>query len=420
MLRHSLVALFLCGFGMGSAQQKYENRIFAPNINTLQATLLDDELSDPILRLGSEDVIEISFDLMSKAPNDYSYSLIHCNADWTPSQLLEMEYMKGFNDNSIDEYEPSFNTTFDYTHYLVQIPNEKVAPLVSGNYVLKVYEKDAPERVALTAQFMVVEQSALEVSGRVASNTTRGVNTAYQLLNFSVNTERTNIANSADDIKLLIRQNGRLDNEVREVKPTYIKMNELLYEDNRQLEFEGGSEYERIDFSHIRNYSGNIERISFHHPYYNVEVFPGEKRRLDDYKYNKDVNGRYKVHGQDIWTDLEIDYSIVHFTYPREEPWLDGALYVCGYFNDNKLNGRNQMTYNFERKQYELDIVLKNGGYNYQFLFLPYGKKQATAMKSCGSYWQTENEYAIYVYYSPNGARYDRLLNVTKISSVTR
>lgn len=411
-----LLMVPLCGY----AQQKYENRIYAPRIQTLQATLLGDELSDPILRLESEDKIEVSFDLMSKAPNDYSYSLIHCNADWTPSQLLEMEYMKGFNDNTIDDYEPSFNTTFDYTHYAIQIPNEKVAPIVSGNYILKVYETDAPEKVVLTAQFMVVENSAVFVSGRVASNTSRGVNTAYQLLNFTINTEKSSIASPSEDLKLLIRQNGRRDNEVRDVKPTYVKVNELIYEDNRQLEFEGGTEYLRIDFSHIRNYSGQIDRISFHHPYYNVDVVPGARRRLNEYKYDKDVNGRYKVHGQDIWTDLEIDYSIVHFTYPCEDPWLDGSLYVVGYFNDNVLNGRNQMTYNFDRKQYELDIVLKNGGYNYQYLFLPYGKKEATSQRTAGSYWETENEYTIYVYYSPHGARYDRLLNVTTLSSVNK
>lgn len=420
MLRYFFLSLpFLVSLN-GFAQQRFENRIYAPHINTLQATMAGDELSDPILRLGSDDVVEVSFDLMSKAPADLSYSLIHCNADWSPSQLLEMEFMKGFNDNTIDDYDPSFNTTFDYTHYFVQIPNEKTAPIVSGNYILKVYETDAPDKTVLTAQFMVVENAGVVVEGRVASNTSKGVNKGHQLLNFTINTEKSPIANPAEDLKLLIRQNGRHDNEVRNVKPTYIKVNELVYEENRQLEFEGGSEYQRIDFSHIRNFSGRIDRISFHHPYYNVEVTPGEPQRLNEYRYDKDVNGRYRVHGQDIWTDLEIDYSVVHFTYPCDDPWLDGGLFVAGYFNNNDLNGRNKMNYNFDRKQYELDIVLKNGGYNYQYLFLPSGNGEATALRTTGSYWETENEYAIYVYYSPVGARYDRLLNVTKTNSVRK
>lgn len=417
LLRLVFSLLLLACVAHVSAQQKFEHRIYAPHINTLQATLVGDELFDPIIRLGSDDRIEVSFDLMTKAPNDYSYSLIHCNADWSPSQLLEMEFMKGFNDNTIDDYETSINTTFDYTHYFVQIPNEKVTPIVSGNYILKVYETDAPEKMVLTAQFMVVESAGVTVSGRVASNTSHGVNTGYQLLNFSVNTEKSSIANPTDDLKVLVRQNGRRDNEVRNPKPTYVKVGELIFEDNRQLEFEGGAEFQRIDFSHIRNYSGRIERISFHHPYYNVEVTPGEPQKLREYRYDKDVNGRYLVHGQDVWTDTEIDYSVVHFTYPTEDPWLDGAMFVTGYFNYNDMNGRNQMTYNFDRKQYELDLVLKNGGYNYQYLYLPYGKTEATAMRTTGSYWETENEYTIYLYYSPHGARYDRLVNITKINS---
>ncbi|MDR1783415.1 MAG: DUF5103 domain-containing protein, partial [Dysgonamonadaceae bacterium] len=32
-----------------------------------------------------------------------------------------------------------------------------------------------------------------------------------------------------------------------------------------------------------------------------------------------------------------------------------------------------------------------------------------------GNYYQTENEYRIWVYYRPLGARYDRLLGTTNI-----
>jgi len=264
---------------------------------------------------------------------------------------------------------------------------------------------------------MVKEENVIGVTGRVKYNTSKGVNKGYQQLDFEVDFSKTPIANPQEELNISIRQNGRRDNEVKGIKPTYIKLNQLIYEDNRDLEFEGGSEFERIDFSHIRNYSGRIERISFNHPYYNVEVFPGTRSKTDDYRYDKDINGRYIIHGQDIWSEKEIDYSIVHFVYPREEPWLDGALYVAGYFNDNQLNAVNKMEYNFERKEYELDIVLKNGGYNYQYLFQPYGLSSATADKVSGNHWQTENDYTISIYYRPMGGRYDRLINVSTINS---
>ena len=146
-MRNTVFVLFLLLSLFGSVgAQSFENRVYAADIRSLRATLVNEELTDPIIRLGSDDQLEVSFDLMSHSPKYYSYSIVHCNADWTPSQMMEIEYMKGFNDNTIDDYERSFNTTFDYTHYFLNIPNENVTPLLSGNYILKVYETDSIDR----------------------------------------------------------------------------------------------------------------------------------------------------------------------------------------------------------------------------------------------------------------------------------
>jgi hypothetical protein len=119
------------------------------------------------------------------------------------------------------------------------------------------------------------------------------------------------------------------------------------------------------------------------------------------------VNGGFKVHGQEVDGEEEIDYSIVHFTYPAEEPWLDGSLYVMGGFNDQWLEEQNKMAYNFERKQYELALMLKNGGYNFLYAFLPANWPSASMERAEGSFWDTQNLYQIYVYYRPLGSNYD-------------
>lgn len=179
----------------------------------------------------------------------------------------------------------------------------------------------------------------------------------------------------------------------------------------------GGTEFDRIDFSHRKNYSGQIDRILFARPYYHVDLIPKEEPKKKDYQFDHDVDGRYKFHAQDVWSDREIDYSIVHFAYKREETWIDGSLYVAGYFNDNRLDSLNKMTYSYERKQYELVTTLKNGGYNYQYLFLPAGSTVATSLRTTGSHWETENTYTIFVYYRPLGGQTDRLVGVENIIS---
>lgn len=411
--------LFLSCFSLLSFAQKYQTKIFVPDILTLQVYLEGDELQDPVIRKGTDDHIQIRFDQMSHNLQYYSYSIELCNADWTPSSLLPIEYLEGFADNRIEESSMSLNTTFDYTHYSFLIPNEDVRPILSGNYVVKIYETDYPDKILMTACFSI-DENLLGIKGKVTGSTVQGVNTKYQQLNFEIDCSKHPVTDPNQDLKILVRQNGRLDNQVFGVKPTYILPTSLVYEDNRNLIFEGGNEFYQIDFSHIRNFSGQIERISFHAPYYHVETMPPTRNQFSDYQNWLDVNGRFKIHGQNTWSIAEVDYSVVHFVYPREEPWLDGAVYVAGYYNYNLLDGRNKMKYNFESKQYELSVVLKNGGYNYQYLFLPAGQTQASSIRVSGSHWQTENDYKIYIYYRPYAGRHDRLIGVQTINSLRR
>ena len=60
-------------------------------------------------------------------------------------------------------------------------------------------------------------------------------------------------------------------------------------------------------------------------------------------------------------------------------------------------------------------VLLKQGSYNYQYLFVPTGSSVGQTGPIEGNYYQTQNEYSIYVYYRPMGARYDRLIGVTTV-----
>jgi hypothetical protein len=76
-----------------------------------------------------------------------------------------------------------------------------------------------------------------------------------------------------------------------------------------------------------------------------------------------------------------------------------------------------RMQYDPETKCYWLASLVKQGGYDYQYWFVPKSQisnnKTTTTQRVDGSYWQTENEYAVYVYWRPFGARYDRLVGVS-------
>ncbi|MBO5828662.1 MAG: DUF5103 domain-containing protein [Paludibacteraceae bacterium] len=420
ILKLFIVILIVIGKGcwVASLADSYRNQVFTPLINSAQVYLNDNQLDLPIMEINSSDVITVSFDWLSLEYEHLAYRIEHCNWDWAPSGLDEMDYVQGINEVIIEDYYTSSNTTTDYTNYSFTLPNDNVQLLLSGNYVVKIFNTDEPEKILMTQCFSI-EEPKISLNGEVSGKSIYGVNSLYQRLMFEI-TFDDGFSATSDELKIVIRQNDRRDNEVKNISPTYILPNSLKYEDERLLNFEGGVEYKKLDFSHRFRYSGEIERISFHHPYYHVEVFPGKAEIGKGYEYDIDVNGKRKINAQDVWSNAEIDYSIVHFTYPLEEPWLDGAMYVIGGFNGNYLDATNKMTYNFERKQYELALLLKNGGYNYQYLFLPAGNTTGTLIRSMGSHWETENEYQIYVYYRNKGGYYDQLIGFYQIGSVQR
>ena len=79
----------------------YQNQILNSNIKTLICHKKGEELSLPIFNLNSENKILISFDDLDGDIKDYYYTIIHCNADWQASDLIQNEYIQGFIDKSI-------------------------------------------------------------------------------------------------------------------------------------------------------------------------------------------------------------------------------------------------------------------------------------------------------------------------------
>ena len=118
-----------------------ENRTYKPEVKSLQAVVNQDWLSPAVMRLKGDDVLNIGFDELSHDYHRYVYRLERCEADWTTSEeLFESDWLEGFNHNVIDDYVRSINTTVPYTHYSLQIPNDKCRLKQSGNYRLHIAE----------------------------------------------------------------------------------------------------------------------------------------------------------------------------------------------------------------------------------------------------------------------------------------
>ena len=105
----------------------------------------------PIVKLNGR--ISLTFDAINGNEEDFYYVIDHYNSDWTPSQLMKAEYMQGFDNQRIRNYENSFNTYQIYSHYRLQIPNQQTRLKKSGNYLIKVYDRFGD--IVFSRKFMI-------------------------------------------------------------------------------------------------------------------------------------------------------------------------------------------------------------------------------------------------------------------------
>ena len=60
--------------------------VYAPNIKTVQAVVNNDWLSPPVMNLNSKDILQIGFDELSHEFHRFTYTIEHCEADWSKSE----------------------------------------------------------------------------------------------------------------------------------------------------------------------------------------------------------------------------------------------------------------------------------------------------------------------------------------------
>ncbi len=368
-----------------------------------------------------EHVLEISFDEMSHEVHQYTYSLIHLNADGTESRLSSSEFVDGFTTQDITQYEHSLNTSELYTHYRFTFPNADMRIKASGNYALRIYEDGDTDKTIAIVRFAVVSPET-GIKAKIRPNTDIELNGRYQQLDIDLEFGGKMQSSRGEDFFIVVQQNGRVDNQAFAPKPTFLESNRLRYTNCKALIFEGGNEYRHFDTYSAYFAGTGVDRIVHDNSDYHAILFVDELRK-GAYIHEFDVDGQRIVNAERTIYDIETEaeYMWVHWTLAAEKPWFDGTVYVGGDVFENSISPRNRMQYDNERKCYWLNALVKQGGTDYQYWFVPKGEEQfeskVTLQQTEGSHWETENEYTIYVYYKPFGSRYDRLVGLQVIRS---
>lgn len=390
--------------------------VIAPGFHTLQIHVQGDEMASPVIMLGSDDRLTVSFDELAPDMRYMRYELIHCDALWRPDALVGPEFLDGFNEAQVEDYAFSQATLTQYVNYRITIPNAQIRPKLSGNYLLRVYDESDPSVTLVQARFSVCEP-AMRSAATVSSRTDVDYNDTRQQITLSVDTRTQQIHNVFNDLIVTVTQNGRLDNMAVVRHPSRVAGTVLWYEHVPELIFNAGNEYRRMEIVSTSYPGMGVEGMSYADPYYHATLYTDLPRNADRYSYDQTQFGRFRIRQfNSSDPDTEAEYIVTHFA--LEAPEMRNAdVFLDGDFTCRRFDPESRMVYNRAAGRYEHAILLKQGAYNYQYLTVPNMSTRGATAPVEGDLYQTVNEYTVMVYHRPPGSRYDRLVTYTRCYS---
>jgi len=386
-------------------------RIFDNNVRSLKVCLANNMYIPPVLVMGEDDYLVVNFDYIDYDVHYLRYSVTHCNANWQPSQLLESEYVSGFNYADIDDYEQSMATYVHYYNYQFTLPNPDMQLLVSGNYLLTVYEQDNPDKLLFQTRFSVCE-GTVSVYPQVTSRTDVEYNNRFQQVSFDVRFKQGQIQDPYSELTCIVSQNSREDNAVVVRRPMMVMNDHVTYDHNRDLIFPAGNEFRRFETVSAHNMNMGVSSIRYYEPMYHATLMVDEPRNETQYLYDRTQFGRFTIRNAEAYDEnpLEADYMITHFSLDTGGKLNGGSVWLYGEFLNGYPASQAMMKYDAGSGCYNADLLLKQGAYNYMYLWVPDGTAVGQTSRIEGDHYETVNEYLVKVYDRPMGERYDHFI----------
>ncbi len=394
--------------------------IYKPNIQSVRFHMYGDQQSLPIYNLNSGDQLELNFDDLDANVKSYYYSFQLCDYNWQPVDISPFMYMKGFIQQRIATYRYSSIALTRYTHYQAILPDRNSSIIMSGNYLLKVYLDGDTSKLAFTRRFYVLDQRS-SIKAQVVQPYAPQLSRTHQKIQFTANIAGLNTFSAAQQVKVVILQNNRWDNAIKDLTPTFVRGNSLEFNTENNGIFPGGKEWRWLDLRSFRLQSDRVEKADYRKDATDLFLFTDIDRSAQKYVYFRDLNGMYLVETYETINPYwQGDYATVHFSLaaPNGTPYAGKDIYIAGQLTNYEFNEKTKMVFNPAKAVYECTLFLKQGYYNYTYIVADKNDlSKRTELE--GNYWETENTYTILMYYRSFTDRADQLIGAGKISSRT-
>lgn len=417
-----------------------EDLTYVDNIKSVRFHIAGFLHSYPIIGLNAQSRLRLSFDDLSDDVKRYTYRVIHCDQDWQPSGLSELEYIEGYSEDNISDYDFSFRTLAEYVHYDLSFPNRDMRLTKSGNYLLVVFEDEKEEQTVITRRFYVVDDRT-SVSGTVVRATEINKIHSHQEVDIAVNIKQLDLRAPMQEMSATVLQNNRMDNAVTDIKPTLIRDEILEFNYQGKVSFAGGNEFRNLDLRSISAPRTEVLDITNEGDHYSMLLAPDRPRDQSIFLNYADLNGDYVnfrfdrpvltltdefVSGDYDRLNLDYtgDYILVTFVLQMNQPLVNDDVYLFGAFTEFKKKPEFKMVWNPSINAYVGQALIKQGFYNYWYVTdkdagptVENNGSKAALSQTEGNFDETENAYICLIYYRPIGGRYDQIVGKKIINS---
>ncbi|GAB3326255.1 DUF5103 domain-containing protein [Hymenobacter humi] len=389
---------------------RYQDYTYSPDVRSVQCYVATGQPNEvfqpPVVPLGRSQAITLEFDVLGEQSQRYTAKLIHCDANWQPSVLTDMQFLSEINEFLVTDYRVGINTKVPYFHYRLRAPGVKL----SGNYLLVV---QSPGSVPLVSRRLLVYENQVQVALKPGIVIGGAERYTLQQLDFGIGYSSVNLVNPMSEVKVVLRQNFRWDNAKYNLRPTFVRDAERRLEYQYfgfENAFPGLSEYRFFDTRSVQAAGIGVLRIDPQATPVAATLQPEASRAKQAYNQYQDANGQRVFESREFGNgDTNADYVDVTFQLKAEQP-APGPVYVLGALTDWQLKDEFKLTYDEGKQLYTGHALLKQGYYNYSFAV---GAARGAAPNEVyfeGSHQETENQYDLLVYYRPPGTRADLLI----------
>lgn len=392
---------------------RYQDEVYVDFIKSVAFHQNGLPTSYPTIQLGVGRLF-LSFDDMGGSFYDYTYEVRHCNKDWIPSDINELEYLDGFNGERIESFNTAENTFVDYTNYQLVIPNRDLNLKISGNYLLII--NDESGLPVITRRFIVSDPKVIVIAEMKKSPEVEYIN-SYQGITFEVNKKDFYISNPKEELYATVIQNGRWNEAIENLQPTSVISERITFNNRMPYSFPGMKEHRSFDIRTLEAATRNVHSIDLEANGTKAILELSKSRYFGNYVFENDANGSF-VLANDNGDNDEVtgDYVDVYFTLKTMEV-EDQEVYILGKFNDWSPSPLYKMTYDYDRKVYKNNLFFKQGYYDYLFGVVDETGYISTELLEGNSH-QTENDYIIVIYQRSYSENYDQVIGLRHISSV--